>query len=578
ELYYEYESAMSHYAAESALLRHIDSGLEVIYDRMIVPGMIDMKAAAVLPDIFKAARIRLISGTADHLIVRYPGLRTGMRAMLHNGMAYVPVYFKDAEIRFFRSGDTPSDVTGEVAYSFDYVFDRPDIIRRCFELVPEHRMLLLSAAREADRTGIHSEDEKDIVVRALHELDISPDFRAELIGDLCAFGGSLNWLDVLERSDFGSASGRKLFSLLTEAGELKKAYETLNICGSENVGAEAALRFAGETIRQNSIPGKDGKIDPFFTGLCKYLYDNGKADADVLTFLTREYEGNSEEMFRIMRSAAESGAGLNDLPEKIVTVKLFADSTAHIDEAFEAYIENCDYTELILRAYFTVRCTDVFINDDGKDHHILFDALSSYIRAVEDPAALPVIYQLAITKYYSEKEDMDEKELKICQQLTDELIGRGLVFCYTKKLRKKIRVPEEICRRFYVEYHAASDEPPKMLARVVPDEEDYHVADMKRVYRNIYVMSAILFKGDELQYIIYDNSHEKKAAEEGIITVKKFHRQNDDLFEDLNAMTRAIEEKDIDELRERMLSFAEHKELIKELFSLENQHVTEHWS
>ena len=145
----------------------------------------------------------------------------------------------------------------------------------------------------------------------------------------------------------------------------------------------------------------------------------------------------------------------------------------------------------------------------------------------------------------------------------------GLVFRYTKKLRKKIHIPDDICSRFYVQFNAQSDDRPKLLTRILPDNEEYRVTDMQRVYKNIYIMSTVLFKGDELQYIIYNSEHDENAAAEGVISVRKYHRQRDAVFASLDTMTKAVEDRDVGLLKETMLEYAERTETVKLLFDLE---------
>ncbi|MBQ8932777.1 MAG: hypothetical protein IJ061_00660 [Lachnospiraceae bacterium] len=569
EIYNEYESAISEYAVSCAFDRIIDQDLALLYDRMIDPGMIDEKAAEILPDIFKCRRIRLTSGEADYLIVRYPEMKNGIRAELRNGETFVPVYFKNADIRFFLNGSA-KDQTSSVSYESDEVFHRPEIIRRCFELVPGHRMLLLSAAKEISARGIAGENEKAILVRAMRELDLSRDFRDRLIWILSESGGDSGWIGELKREDYSSEAGGRLFSLFVREGRWSQAYELLWICGIENVELCDMARLVSEIISGGDAPAGDSPAGILFVKLCKYLYEHGQADEQILSLLAREYEGSIGEMLRVLRSAEEAGCETADLPEKLVSCMLFTGETEHLDEAFSPYIRSGRYSDLIVRAYFTVRSTDSFLNERDETGSIFSEALVSYARAVQDPLSLPLIYQLALTRLYSEMDGLDEADLEICQKLTDDLIRQGLIFCYTKKLRKKIRIPEEICRRFYVEYHASTDAAPRMLARITPDEEEYHEVDMQRVYKNIYVMSIILFKGDELQYVIYDSASAKEASEEGIISVRKFHRQSDAMFESLNSMTRAIDEKDVETLKENMLGYVENAEMLKELFKLES--------
>lgn len=569
DIYGEYESAISDYAVNCAFGRLIDRDLALLYDRMIDPGMIDMKAAEILPDIFKCRRIRLISGEADYLVVRYPEMKNGIRAVLTGGETYVPVYFKNADIRFFLNG-SPKDQTSSVRFESEELFHKPEIIRRCFELVPGHRMLLLSAAKEISSRGVSGENEKAILVRAMEELDLSRAFRDRLIWILSEAGGDTGWLEILNREDYSSEAGSRLFSLFVREGNLRRAYELLWICGIGNVDPEDAAALISGIISAGAAPSGDSEAAISFMKLCKYLYDLGLADEAVLGLMTREYEGSIREMLRVLRSAEDEGIDPAGLPEKLLSCMLFTGENEHLDEAFAPYIRGGNYSDLIVRAYFTVRSADSFLNEKDETGSIFSEALFSYARAVGDPLSLPLIYQLALTRLCSETEGLEEADLEICRKLTDDLIRQGLVFCYTKKLRKKIRIPEEICRRFYVEYHASSDAAPRMLARISPDEEEYHEVEMQRVYKNVYVMSVVLFKGDELHYLVYDSASAKEASEEGIISVIKFHRQSDALFENLNSMTKAVENKDIDTLKDNMLSYVENAEMLKELFKLES--------
>ncbi len=582
ERYAEYESEISHYAMNCALGRRIDPTRAVLYDRMIYPGMIDPKAAAILPDVFKCRRIRINSGAADFLVVRYPEMKTGLTAGIRNGECYVPVYFQDAGVRFFlypeddgeiSASDTlfpePKEVTDSVSYTSEEMFRRPDILRRCFELAPEHRMLLLSAAKEISARGIGNDSEKAILVRAVTELDLTKEFRARLITVLGEYGGDLSWSGALGKEDYVTEAGQGLYGVLIREGLLAQAYEMLGYCGPEHQSPADTAALLSAIIAGGRVPKQDGEADPVFVRLCRYVFVRGCADANILDLLAQEYEGASAQMYEVLEAVQNAGTELYRLPEKILTIELFSGVSEHMDEVFKAYIEHSSYTETLVRAYLTVRCNEYFLDEEAEAGGDLYSALNSYALAVEDPLGLPLIYQLALTKMYSETENPGEKEIALCQKLSDHLISQGLVFTYTKKLRKKIRISDEIYRRFYVEYHASTDAPPRMLSRVVPDEEDYHVTDMQRVYKNIYVMSTVLFKGDELQYIIYDNAFASEASEEGRITVKKFHRQSDELFEELNLMTKAIEEKNIGELKELMLKAVESTETLNILFDLE---------
>ena len=573
EYYMRYERAMSRFATGNALKRMMDDELAVIYDRMIYPDMIDVRAAEIFPDIFKCRRIEIKSGTADYLTVAYEGLNTVMRSDIVSGICFVPVYFNDAKLRFY-SFDTENgaqEVTDSISYDSRAVFDRPDIIRRCFELAPKHEMLLLSAAREIAARGLSSEEETAVVRRAFTELHISRRLRRSLIDKLCDYGSPSLWLnDLITDDDYRGDAGRRLFAVLCTAqgSDLSKAYKLIEHCGADKLDIRDIAGVVSQIIANGTAPADENGTSPYFVSLAKYVFDCGAADKTIEQFLSEEYEGGSESMYVLMLTLMKHRVSIANLPEKILTVKLFAGNREHIDETFDIYINKSEYNDLLIRAYLTSRCADAFLYE-AEVGDIMYEALRSYTKSAAEPLDLPLIYRLALTSYYADVEKLDEEETELLRRLSDDLIAMGLVFRYTKKLRKKIHIPEDICSRYYVQFNAQGDERPKLLTRILPDNTEYRVTDMQRVYRNIYIMSTVLFKGDELQYIIYNSEHDENAAAEGIISVRKYHRQRDAVFASLDTMTRALEDRDIGLLKETMLEYAERTETIKLLFDLD---------
>ena len=589
ELYMIYERAISNFAISCSKKLMIDDALAVIYDRMIYPGMIDVRAAEDLPDIFKCRRIEIKEGSADYLTVSYKGLEVSMRSDITAGITFVPIYFKDAKLRFYKySGlNDALEVTDDIRYDSTELFNRPDIIRRCFELMPEHRMLLLSAAREIAKRGLNSEEEIAVVQRAFNELDISQNLRNSLFDKLCEHGNPSSWGEELVKDeDYKSTVGRKLFKTLCRGGKSEaesdaeqdgasdtfldtdKALKIIKLTGADRLDAADVGKVVSCIISDGLVPMDEQGVSPYFVTLSKYVFDQGAAGRTIEDFLTREYEGSSEAMYALMTSRMRHGADLGNLPEKILTVKLFSDTKEHIDESFETYIAKCSYTELLIKAYLTARCADAFLYEEQVGA-VMYEALRSLFRNTADPISLPLIYRLTLTAHFADMEKLDEDETKLCQTLSDDLIAMGLIFRYTKKLRKKIAVPADICSRYYVQFNASGNETPRLLTRILPDNEQYRLTDMRRVYKNIFIMSTTLFKGDELQYIIYNSEQDSAPAAEGSISVRKYHRQTDTVTAALDKMSKALEEKDIDELETLMLEYVKRTEASKLLFDLE---------
>lgn len=562
ELYRIYEPQIRAFSMECMFEGRIDACIAVLYDRMIYPDMIDQKAAKRLPDLLKSCRIVCAQRNMRNVIIHYPELETEERYAGRDGVFYAPVYFDNAVISF-------EDAYGRRYTKLDYMkkqlLQKPGLLRRCFSLVPYHPMLKLSAAREIAKKGILEETQKQIVCDVLKTLPLSVPMQERLVEKLCAYGGSLDWLPLVDMENIGPDARQAVVTCLIHAGEMQKALELLRAYGFEIAGALDRSRLVIEMIRTGNAPVSEGEANPFFLSLCRNSFDEGEREPLLLAFMTKYYESSTEDMYEVMLAAEQGLAPLYELPEKILAAKLFAGTRTHIDETFVRYVRCCRQQEVIVRAYFTVRSTDYF--SAGQDvARETFEALYSYINAADDAEKLPSIYLLALTKHYASRETLLPDELLLCQKLTDLLIADGLVFHYTKQLSQKISVPEEICERYYIEYHGRKEAPPKLFVKL--GVASFQQEEMTRVYQGIYVWSTVLFLADELTYRIYDGAHADEPAEEGQICVKKLHTGGSGRYAMLNRMMCALLSGDVSALKEEMQDYLLQDKINRALFTV----------
>lgn len=552
ELYRSYEPQIRDYCMDCVLKRQMNDRLALIYDRMIYPDMIDKKAAEVLPDILKCCRVEVGDSTCTSFTVRYPELTTETRYPLEDGVGYAPIYFDNAVLTAFDANETPSAKPLQVRP----LLNKPALMKRCFALAPGHPMLKLSAMREILAGDRLDEVQTEILRDALRSLPLAASAREAVVSLLCRRAeGEPTWIADVNPDALSDRVRTELLEAMLKAGHPEQAYALLQRYGL-HLGDQALLvETAKALFEADALPQEaDGTPAPFFLSLCKKLFDGGCRESAVLECLSANYEGASEDMYRILEAAKAAGLALHDLPEKTLIIKLFTDGRTHLDESFAAYVESAVQKEVLVRAYFTVRCNDYFVAEQEAPES-LFEALYSYLSAEELPEKLPTIYLLALTKHYAFQDSLLEEEKNLCQHLTDILINEGLVFRYTKQLKKKIAIPAEICERYYLEYHGDREQPPKLLVKLSPEETAFHAEEMTRVYQGIYVWSTILFVRDELRYLIYGDADAAEADEEGVINVRKIHKGERGRYQKLNQMTRAFAEQDEQALSEEMCAY-----------------------
>lgn len=563
ELYLYYEPMMRDFAMKSVLDRRMNASLKVIYDRMIYPDMIDLKAAMVLPDIFRSHRITVDDARAENVHVKYPELKGIKSEPIKDGKAYIPEYFKNAVVTF--TGSSGKELTG-IRYSDEGMLDRPDIMKRCFSLVPSHPMVMLSAAKQIISAGIGEDREKDILVRVMREMDPEDSFRSSIIKALCEYGGDTGWMDSCSPSELSDEASGYAFRAYLDAGRFRDAYLYVRMTGMEKAGTEDLARLAGALLSRGEKPVLSGtETDRFFLCMCMKLFKEDAASRDVLEFLSSEYEGSGTDMYRLLEKAVSAGVPVYELPEKTLMTLLYTGQRQYMDDAFRLYLEKSLQKETLIKAYFTVRMSDYFEKDDRSVPDGSFDALRDYLKINRYHEGLPVVFLLALTKHFSEAGSLTGEETALCRKLTDILIDRGLVFRYTKALRKKIDIPGGICEKFFIEYHGNKDSVPSVFVRLADDEE-YTELNAERRYGNIFVASAVIFYKDRLEYRITDNGEVK---DEGVIEVRKLHGKDEDRYALLNWMTGALSEGNTEALKEDMLKYAVDTEVNRALFTLD---------
>lgn len=568
EFYRQMEARMRDHAMKSLMDQRINRHLSVIYDRMIYPDMIDEKTADILPDLVRSHRITTLQQSAAFVHVRYPEMEKNFSERFDQGIAYVPVYYKDAEITLHESDGSQIP---DAAFTNTALMNRPDLLRRCFALDHLHPMLLLTAAREIAGHGAGTEGEKQVLVNALTELNLTADFRTRLIRTLCHAGGSTGWLANIPLSELNAETGSFAFRSFLDSGRLQEAYLYVRSRGIEDFDLKDLERLADGLLKKQEKPvDSSAETDRFFLCLCKYLFDHEQITPQILEFLTEEYAGTSADMVKILCMADQYAIPVHELPQRCLTVMLFAETRTSIDEVFTIYVKQDEQKELLLRAFFVFRMTDYFEHLDLSVQPSVFEALESYFQVARMLSALPDILLIGLTRFYSEKPHLTPLQTDLCQRLTDQLIGKELIFSYTKALRKKITIPGSVCEKFYVDYMGTSRSDPRMMGKVLPDETEFSPVYMKKVFHNVYVASIVLFMGDRFCYRIYDDVVGRTVASEGVIEVSKMHGKEEDRYLWLNRMTREIRQRDVEGLKNDMIKYAVSTQLNRELFQIED--------
>ena len=571
-LYRSYERDMEQFALDQLFQSRINSRLAVIYDHMIYKDMIDEAIAKVLPAVLRSYRISCRSKQMKYVIIRYEELEQENAYLLTDGVAYVPLFSGTAVILF---QDAFGNRYADVQYLKTPVMDKADLEKKCFEIYPAHPMLCLTACKKAADKEMPGEEEIPILERAINELSLCDLYRKQLLGVIIGYYRRLageenstqcecSYLLTLDIAAMTRRERLLVCETLISQNYLEEAYGILKVYGCEGLDTGRLEKLCSKMILQQMFDEDD-----FLMGLSFQVFAGGKADSVVLDYLCEHFNGDSDEMFRLLTQAVSARVETYDLEERLMCQMMFSGKTEHLDQTFLLYSKRKRMSEIVVKAYFTVKSIGYFLRHETADPQV-FAYLEATVNRIEDMEKAPVIYLLALTLYYSQCRELKEDQIRLCRRMTDQLLGDGLIFPYTKKLSRFVPVPQSVMDKAMICFEGNRDDKLELLVRILPDEEEFHPEEFRRVYQGIFVCRKVLFEGETMEYQIFrqEISGRRLAAEGTVSCELTSPNLKESRFASLNDMGLCLSMKEEAGLKKSMQEYLMRNAALEDLFPL----------
>ena len=132
--------------------------------------------------------------------------------------------------------------------------------------------------------------------------------------------------------------------------------------------------------------------------------------------------------------------------------------------------------------------------------------------------------------------------------MTDLLIREGLIFPYTKELARFVPVPQDVMDKAMICYEGNKDDQLELKIRILPDEEEFHGEEFRRVFQGIFVCSKVLFEGETMEYQVFlqDGGKPRMAAQGKVSCQLSAQNLKESRFASLNGMGLCLQMKEED--------------------------------
>lgn len=575
-LYQQYEREIQQFTMEQLLHARVNKCLAVLYQHTIYKEMIDERVAKTLPSVLKSYRVCLNNPNMKYVIVCYEELEEEHAFPIKDGEAYVPLFLEHSVMLFQDAyGNRYTNISCRKLPAMETDAEKiRELETCCYEIYPDHPMLRLQECDGMMDAGIAYDFELAALKRMLADKKLRALYRKKILTHMLSYfrkkmetqeHGITADAEDLVQMDLEQLSRREradVCEMLTVRECTEEAFEMLRRFGCEEMDRSLLANLCSQTVLSRLFDE-----DEMLLGLSAQMFEEGLCDTVLLDYLCEHFNGATEQMYRILERAEQEHVEVYDMPERLTAQMMFAGETDHLDQVFDWYAKGKHVSESIMRAYFTMKSSDYFMKGKPTGERV-FAYLEQAIGSLEDKSRIPTVYLLALTKYYSTQEHLDQERKSLCQIMTELLLDEGRIFAYFRELGRLIPMPDSIMDRVIIEYHGGREAWPELETRVLPDEEAFQSEEMKKVYPGIFVKQKVLFAGEILEYRIYETRNgERRLTFEGKLTGEEESEvKTQSRFTALNEMERCLSQGDEALLEEKMKKYLTDSAMMEELF------------
>lgn len=576
ELYKQYERDIEKFTMDQLLSARVNQRLVVLYQHMIYKEMIDQRVARVLPAVLRSCQIKVDNPNIKYVVVCYEELEEEDAFLIKDGMAYVPL-FREHSVILFQDGygNRYANIPCEKLLAME-MKDIRELEERCYEVYPGHEMLRLQECGEIVERGASDENDVMALERLSSELKLKPMYkrkilgrviqyyqgRAESEGNVAAGGGE--YLLGLDMDRLTRKERVGICETLIQQDYIRETWARICRYGIEDIKKTRLMKLCSQMILQHVL-----EEDEMLLTLSCDLFSKGKYDEVMLDYLCEYFNGSGKQMFKILNQAVRERAEVYDLPERLLAQQLFTGETERMDQVFDWYAAGKKAGEILVKAYFTMKSSEYFLKGQPARDRV-FEYLEKAMKGITDLDKVPTVYLLALSRYYSTLPVLEGHRLKLCRAAVEYLLSKGMVFSWFRELGKWIPMPDSIMEQVMVEYQGERSSTPALQVRVLPEEEEYHWEEMRRVYPGIFIRQKVLFEGEIMEYRVYEKKEDKLTlAKEGSISWEPDGQKKEgSRFTALNEMGLCLAVKEEGALKEKMRKYVEDSVVMEELFQV----------
>ena len=498
--YMNYEKTMARFAEEALKKGRINEDYAVLYQEFLSCPQ-TLEEAERLCRVLFMRKLDCRDRNIRNVIVCHNALKQEQRYPCVDGTAYVAVYSEDACILF--EDEKRRRFATTVDYTLEPLIEEKESARRCVELGLADTGLELYCCRER----AWQMDVNGKTLECYRQAAENPDFtesyrrqvRKKLLDYYVQHRDEKKLSEYLLQMDFQQYARVDKVSvavILIERGMYDDAFQVISEFGYEGIPVPQLLKLASRMILK-----RDFEEDEELTCLTSYVYQAGKYDEIMLTYLRDHYMGSLSELCALWEKIRDFQLDTYPLDERILLLSMFVRGFPEKeDEILESYVMQ-QGKERVIVAFLTYLSIYYFL--EGRETQ---EKIFAYLEKLYDREwTMDEVCRLALLKHYSEKTGLTDGQERQVRSLLAEFDRLGLRFEFYSRLPSQLIQAYQIEDKVFIEERFRPESRVIIHYRLQNGEggaSEWISEPMKNMYHGIFVKEFLLFYGETLTYYL----------------------------------------------------------------------------
>ena len=518
EIAVSYRENLENFAKSQIVDKHINKDLLYIYAKVMNPQFVTEDIANECVSLQFVREIKVPDEQYIKVILIHDKIVGEQKFLPENGTVYCPIYSKD--FRLFYEDENGNRIVVPDENISGPILNNPMLLERISYMVPDKIGLIMCrvegeyAYETINERNVFDYEKlldsnvvtysyKKIIIKNLLDYYFENDYVAEL-EDL---------LQKVKPEIFAGNEKSRFIQILAARGMYDTAFEIMDCFGTEHIEDKNVLRLVSRLLERTDFEENEKMIS-----YAQYIYRKGKYDANVLSYLSQYFQGNSKELRCLFKDSEEFGIDTFALLENILVQMLFTNVYSGEKLKFlNKYIAN-NGSLGIIKAFLSHSSYDYFVLDSITDDDV-FDTIE---KLLEDNEDINRICKLALIKYYSSGDEASWNT-QIITDIVNEEIDKRVCFPFFMEFEKIVPKLQSFTDFSFVEYKGKASG--HVVIHYCIEHEDgtdteYKKEEMNHLYGGIFVKPFILFCGDMVQYYITEENDNMEQLTESSVVQK----------------------------------------------------------